>query len=125
MEMYIFFPSFILEVDTPVDCHISYEPLGRLAILASLDYIQPASPQPSAYTTTKILSALVRIEPDGDNSVAPTFANHWPKKPLSPAPINIDLNLIPPLAYLIKLKDLAQDKLIRHLFTVETKQQQV
>jgi hypothetical protein len=34
MGIYVFFPSFILKVNTAVDCHLSYKPLGRSATLS-------------------------------------------------------------------------------------------
>jgi hypothetical protein len=41
LGMHVFFPSFIIEVDTSTDCHLLYEPIGRAACLADLDYVQP------------------------------------------------------------------------------------
>jgi hypothetical protein len=40
----IYFPTFILSVDTTSDCHLSYEPLGWTVPLCSLHYIQPWCP---------------------------------------------------------------------------------
>ncbi len=51
MGMFVFFPSFILKVDTAVDCHLSYEPLGCSASLSLFNYVQPIS-TPSASMTT-------------------------------------------------------------------------
>jgi hypothetical protein len=82
MGMYVFFLSFILKVDTVVNCHLSYEPLGRSATLSSLDYVQPTNPT-SASTTTAIPLAQACIEPDDNELIASTLANHWPKQPLS------------------------------------------
>jgi hypothetical protein len=39
--MMVYFPTFVLSVDTFFDCHLSYEPLGRSAPLDTLHYIQP------------------------------------------------------------------------------------
>jgi hypothetical protein len=41
--MLVYFPSFALSVDTSSDCTLSYEPLGRLAPLSTLHYVQPRS----------------------------------------------------------------------------------
>jgi hypothetical protein len=112
MGMYVFFPSFILEVDTTVDCHLSYESLGRLASLSSFNYVQPVTPQHLASKTTTLPSAPARIEPDDNELIAPTFAAHWPKKPPSLPPLDIDLSLIPTSKYLVKLKDMSQEELI-------------
>jgi hypothetical protein len=37
----VYFPTFILSVNTLVDCHLSYEPLGSCAPLKTLHYAQP------------------------------------------------------------------------------------
>ena len=38
--MLVYFPSFVLSVDTSSNCHLSYEPLGSSASLESLHYVQ-------------------------------------------------------------------------------------
>jgi hypothetical protein len=63
LGMYVFFPSFIIEVDTATDCHLQYQPLGRTLGLADLDYIQPKH-TPLASTTAATPSPPVTIEPD-------------------------------------------------------------
>jgi hypothetical protein len=88
MGMYVFFPSFILEVNTAVYCHLSYELLGRSATLSSLDYVQPMSTI-SASTTKAPLSAPARIEQDSNDSVTPIFVNHWPKKASNSSPPHV------------------------------------
>jgi hypothetical protein len=102
MGIYVFFPSFILEVDTAVDCHLSYEPLGRSATLSSLNYVQPVG-HPSASSSTTIPLVPAVVKPDDDDSFAPRFANHWPKWPPLVSPPLIDLSLITPPAYSINL----------------------
>ena len=42
--MHIYFPGVVLSVDTSTDCHLSYEPLGKLAPMSSLHFIQPRCP---------------------------------------------------------------------------------
>jgi hypothetical protein len=121
--MYVFFPSFILKVDTAVDCHLSYKPLGRSATLSSLDYVQPTS-HSSASTTTAIPSATACIEPDDDESKAPTFANHWPKKPPMDSPPKFDLSLILPPAFSVNLQDMDRDELIHCLYHAESTKSQ-
>jgi hypothetical protein len=37
----VYFPTFVLAVDTSKDCHLVFESLGRLASLNSLHYVQP------------------------------------------------------------------------------------
>jgi hypothetical protein len=39
--MLVYFPTFVLLVDTSMDCHLSYEPLGHSAPLSKLQYLQP------------------------------------------------------------------------------------
>ncbi len=41
LGMYVFFPSFIVEVNTTTDCHLSYEPIGRSSTMPSINYVQP------------------------------------------------------------------------------------
>jgi hypothetical protein len=41
LGMHVFFPTFIMEVDTATDCHLHYAPLGRTCGLPDLDYVQP------------------------------------------------------------------------------------
>ncbi len=41
--MLVYFPSFVLSVDTSSDCTLSYEPLGQSAPLSTLHYVQPRS----------------------------------------------------------------------------------
>jgi hypothetical protein len=41
--MLVYFPSFVLSVDTSLDCTLSYEPLGQSAPLSTLNYVQPWS----------------------------------------------------------------------------------
>jgi hypothetical protein len=60
------------------------------------------------------------IEPDDDVLIVPTFASHWPKKPSRPALTNIDVNLIPPPSYSIKLQDLDREELLQGLYFSES-----
>jgi hypothetical protein len=39
--MMVYSPTFVLSADTSSDCHLSYEPLGCLAPLDTLHYVQP------------------------------------------------------------------------------------
>jgi hypothetical protein len=67
--MLVYFPLFVLSVDTSSDCTLSYEPLGQSAPLYTLHYVQPRSaPQlypselsPSSNTVSK---SAVLIEDD-------------------------------------------------------------
>jgi hypothetical protein len=68
LGMHVFFPSFILEVDTATDCHLQYVPVGRMAQLSDLDYVQPKpAPQGSVLAmaaTTQAVPTPAMIEPD-------------------------------------------------------------
>ncbi len=46
--MLVYFPWFVLLVDTLLDCHLSNKPLGRVALLDTLHYVQLCCP-PSLY----------------------------------------------------------------------------
>jgi hypothetical protein len=48
--MHVYFPGVVLMVATSSDCHLSYEPLGKLTPLSSLCFIQPWCP-PVVYPT--------------------------------------------------------------------------
>jgi len=39
--VYVYFPNFVLEVDTSTDCHLRYQALGRACGLSEVDYVQP------------------------------------------------------------------------------------
>jgi hypothetical protein len=42
--MLVYFPQFALSVNTLSNCHLSYEALGRAALLGTLHYVQPCCP---------------------------------------------------------------------------------
>ena len=123
LGMYVFFPSFIVEVDTATDCHLSYMALGRSTTLSSLDYVQPIRSPHTASATASIPPTAPAVIKDDDDDVPPdllpTYAPHWPKKPPTPPSTPVDLSLIPPPAYSVRLKDLDRDELIQRLFLVE------
>jgi hypothetical protein len=122
LGMYIFFPTFILEINTATNCHLHYKPIGRHTTLDQLDYVQPKSLQhQSASTAMAPVSTPAVIEPNNNNNeeITPTYASHWPKKPPSPPVPKLDLTHLPPPAYSFSLKDLDQEVLIQHLYTLE------
>jgi hypothetical protein len=57
LGIFVFFPTFILEVNTETECHLSYEPIGWMGKLPSLDYVQPITIVSSSLTTTATPSA--------------------------------------------------------------------
>jgi hypothetical protein len=56
MGMFVFFPLFILEVDTAANCHLSYEPLDCSASISLLDYVQIISTVSASMTTAPPLA---------------------------------------------------------------------
>jgi hypothetical protein len=121
LGIYVFFPTFIVEVDMVTDCHLSYKPIGSSGKLPSLDYIQPKTITTSASNTSLVPSApaVIKHDQDADDTIPVTYAGHWPKRPLSPPSPKYNLSHIPPTSYSVRLKDLTQDKLISWLYSVE------
>ncbi len=54
LGMYVFFPSFIIEVNTATDCYLLHELIGCSCVLSSQDYVQPKSPLKSELATILI-----------------------------------------------------------------------
>jgi hypothetical protein len=83
--MYVFFSSFIVEVNTATDCHLSYKPIGRSTPMLSLDYVQPIQTLSLASNTDANLSAPAVDEAyNKEDSYLPTYDAHWPRKPHTP-----------------------------------------
>ena len=123
LGMYVFFPSFIVEVNTATDCHLSYALIDRTAKMSSLDYVQPIQAQNSASATASTLHPAPAVIEADDNYVPPealpTHVSHCLKKPPAPPAPPIILPFIPPPAYSIRLKDLTQEELIQCRYSVE------
>jgi hypothetical protein len=115
LGMHVFFPSFIIEVDTAIDCHLQYQPLGRTLGLTDLDYVQPKH-IPLASTTAATPSPPVMIEPDDsdlDGNATPTYAAHWPKCPPSPPVDQFNLSTLPAETHFTKpLNEMSWEELI-------------
>jgi hypothetical protein len=45
--MHVYFPGVVLSVDMSTNCHLSYKPLGKSALLSALHYVQPQCPATS------------------------------------------------------------------------------
>ena len=87
----VYFPTFVLQVDTAVDCHLSFAPLGHAAPLHSLHYVQPRCaptsyptatvPAPAMSTATPSLSGPALINDDdttvdnGDDDALPPLVD--------------------------------------------------
>jgi hypothetical protein len=122
LGMFVFFPSFIVKVNTDTNCHLSYKLIGRSASITKLDYVQPVqAPSPSASTTvvmTPSAPAVVEDEDDNDD-VMPTYAAHWPKRPSAPPTSPFNMSLIPPPAFSTRLRDLDRNDLIQRIYSLE------
>jgi hypothetical protein len=116
LGIYVFFPTFILEVDTATDCHLQYAPLGWTTTLADLDYVQPKFLQDSSASAAVPL--LVTIEPEDDVDL-PSYSSHYPKKPPTPPTPIYNLFNLPPPEYSISLTDLNKEELIQRLYLLE------
>ncbi len=67
LGFHVFFPTFIIKVDTATNCHLNYAPVVQLAELPNLDYDQPKFPPiASALATSAALPPPVTIQPDDD-----------------------------------------------------------
>jgi len=75
-SMLVYFPNFVLLIDTSLDCLLSYDPLGHSAPLDTLHYIRPRCP-PSLYpselaaSSNKITPSLHVIEDDAVTTLPP------------------------------------------------------
>ncbi len=121
LGMHVFFPSFIMEVNTAMDCHLYYKPIGWACCLADLDYFQPnyVTDQSASATATTPVKCPAAIRPDNDLTDLLTFAPHWPKHPPSPQYQSIAMPILPLSTYTKSLKDLDRDKQIQQLYLVE------
>jgi hypothetical protein len=108
MSFLVYFPTFVLSVDTTINCHLSFEPFGRLAPLAILHYFQPWCPltlypsevSPSLLMTTSSPAFLAVMEDD----VSTTLPNMTMALP-DPSTPPFDLNLGALLTHLKGLAD--------------------
>jgi hypothetical protein len=120
LGMYVFFPSFIVKVNTATGCNLSYEPIRQSTTMSSLDYVHPVQTLSSASNTDANPSTPVIVEVyKEEDYYLPTYAAHWPKKPHTLPLPKYDMSLIPPPAYFVNLKDLNCDALIQRLYLIK------
>ena len=117
--VYVYFPHFILEVDTSTDCHLRYQALGRTCGLSEVDYVQSKRPTIVGEHTTSDAAKTPTLPPP----LMPTFASHNPKqppRPPSPQP-NIDIDHLQSQIkdYTVSLKDMSREELVEKLYTFE------
>jgi hypothetical protein len=114
LGMYVFFPSFIIEVVTATDCHLLYKPIRQSTTMSTLDYIKSIQTSSTASNTAVNPSAPAVVEDyKHEDDCLPTYAAHWPKKPHTPPLPTYNMPLIPPPANSISLKDLDCNALIQ------------
>ncbi len=99
--MLVYFPSFILSVDTSSDCNLSYEHLGRSAPLYTLHYVQPwCAPQlyPSelSLSTNMVSKSPVLIEDDQLVSNFSPADCHLDCRPMASPPLDSPMPLVLP-----------------------------
>ena len=115
----MFFPSFIMEVDTALDCHLCCKPIRLDCCLADLDYLQPK------YITDKSASATAPIpstQPPATIEPDDVPANLL-KRPPSPQHPTLEISLLPLSMYTKSLADLDHNELIQWLYLVEQNKQ--
>ena len=93
----VYFPTFVLSVDTSRDCHLAFESLGRSGNLDTLDYVQPRC-EPTVYpselsssSTSQVRPAPAVVEDDSDPDV--TWSYPQPKVP-TPMPTTVDMSTV-------------------------------
>ncbi len=97
--MLVYFPRFVLLVDTSSNCHLSYEPLGQAAPLDTLHYMQPRCPpslypseQPPLSCTATHTPALIEDDLSAmdlsSNAAPPTGPTMVPPEP-PPSPMSV------------------------------------
>jgi hypothetical protein len=122
LGMFVFFPSFIVEVNTDTNCHLFYKPIGHSAPISKLDYVQLVQAHsPSASTTAETMPPAPAVVKDEhyNNNIMPTYAAYWPKSPPAPATPTFDVSLIPPPAFLAHLQDFDCNELIRRIYSLK------
>jgi hypothetical protein len=94
----VYFPMFVLSIDTSVDCHLSYKSLGTSAPLNTLHYLQPRCP-PSLYPS-KVAPSLSMATPslplpalieDAKYTVLPVVDPALPDPPVPPSAMDLGL----------------------------------
>jgi hypothetical protein len=89
--IHVYFPTFVLLVDTSKDCHLAYKPLGRSTPLKTLHYVQPCCRE-REFSSHLAAKSLAIVKDDfrwHDDSDALIWSYPQPKcisptRPLSP-----------------------------------------
>jgi hypothetical protein len=78
----VYFPTFVLSIDTAIDCHLSFDPPGQSAPLATLHYVQTRCPlalypsEVSPSTSTVALSPASSVMIEDDNITTLLLSEH-------------------------------------------------
>jgi hypothetical protein len=59
----VYFPDVVLSMDISIDCHLSYEPLGKSVVLSSLHYVQPWCPPVLYPSESSAFRAHMGVDP--------------------------------------------------------------
>ncbi len=89
----VYFPTFVLSVDTAMDCHLSFDPIGHSTPLNTLHYVQlrcPSSTYPSEVSPTLFVATPSPASPAvvEDNDDVPHFCMAVPPIQASSMPSN-------------------------------------
>ncbi len=100
---FVYFPTFVLSVDTAVHHHLSFDPLKRSAPLPTLNYVQPHCPaavfpskgSPALSNATPSPVSLALVEDDDNNDVPLPTLPSWlaPNSSKIPSP-DVDLSVL-------------------------------
>ncbi len=98
----VYFPTFVLSVDTSSNCHLSYKPLGRSAPLDTLHYVQPWCSHLNLYPS-KLAASSITATPsphviEDEDSQEPSLSSSGDQAenasvcvapPSSPSPVDL------------------------------------
>jgi hypothetical protein len=105
----VYFPTFVLSVDTAVDCHLSFDTLSHSSLLHTLHYIQPRCP-PSTYPSEFSPTLSVATPSPDSPAVVDDDKDNVPHSCVAVPPIQFSSttsNNIDMIALSTHLKDLA------------------
>ena len=92
MGMHVYFPGMVLSVGTSTNCHLTYKPLGKSALLSIFHYVQPRCPlttysdKNSAFCTMKDSPAPVWVKNDDGLVVLDTVSPRLGVSPVLESP---------------------------------------
>jgi hypothetical protein len=114
---YVYFPAFVLEVNSDTDSHLTYSPLGSSVTLSSLAYAQPKPPvlahasslsTPPMGPTSTTLHVIPKDVVDSPTSTRPAVPSLPLPRPSSPNDSTPKVRL---------LSTMTRDEITQHLHT--------